>query len=70
MIATAAQLRPGASSGDVEVVTALSVLQGLARRILFLEAEAAGHERAIRTIVRSWRPDRVPSTRARPDWSG
>jgi transposase len=57
MITTAARLRPGASSGDVEVVTALTVLQDLARRIRFLEAEALGHERDIRAIVRSWRPD-------------
>jgi transposase len=57
MIATAARLRPSASGGDVEVVTALSVLHDLARRIGFLEAEALGHEQAIRALVRSWRPD-------------
>jgi transposase len=57
VIATAARLRPGASSADVETVTALTVLHELARRIQFLEAEALGHERAIRAIVRSWRPD-------------
>src|SRR4051794_14765966 len=53
MIATAARLRPGASSGDIEVVTALTVLHALARRIRFLEAEALDHEKAIRAIVRS-----------------
>lgn len=57
MITTAARMRPGASSGDVEVLTALTVLHDLARRIRFLEAEALDHEKAIRTIVRSWRPD-------------
>jgi transposase len=57
MIATAARLRPTAASGDVEVATALTVLRDLARRIRFLEAEATGHVQAIRTIVRSWRPD-------------
>src|ERR687894_87569 len=44
MITTAARLRPGANSGDIEVVTALTVLRDLARRIRLLEAEAAGHE--------------------------
>jgi transposase len=57
MITTAAALRPTVSNGDVEVITALTVLRDLARRIQFLEAEAVGHEKAIRTIVRSWRPD-------------
>ncbi|MGY1683305.1 hypothetical protein [Geodermatophilus sp. SYSU D01176] len=53
MIATAARLRPATGNGDVDVVTALTVLRALARRIRALETEAAGHERAIRTIVRS-----------------
>jgi transposase len=57
MITTAAKLRPGASTGDIEVLTALAVLHDLARRIRFLEAEALGHEKTIRAIVRSWRPD-------------
>lgn len=56
-IITAAQLRPGASKADIESLTALTVLHDLARRIRFLEAEASGHEKAIRAIVRSWRPD-------------
>jgi transposase len=62
MITTAARLRPGASSGDVETVTALTVLHDLARRIRFLEAEALDHEKAIRAIVRSWRPDLLELT--------
>jgi hypothetical protein len=35
MVTTAAGLRPGASSGDIEVLTALTVLRDLARRIRF-----------------------------------
>ena len=66
MITTAARLRPGASSGDVEVVTALTVLHDLAGRIRFLEAEALGHEQAIRAIVRSWRPDLLDLTGVGP----
>ena len=66
MITTAAQLRPGATSGDVELTTALTVLRDLARRIRFLEAEALAHERAIRAIVRSWRPDLLELTGVGP----
>jgi transposase len=62
MIATAARLRPASSHGDVEEITALTVLRDLARRIHALEAEAAGHEQAIRAIVRSWRPDLLELT--------
>jgi len=66
MITTAARLRPGASSGDIEHLTALTVLHDLARRIRFLEAEALDHEKAIRTIVRSWRPDLLDLTGVGP----
>jgi len=66
MITTAAGLRPGASSGDVEVITALTVLRELARRIRFLETEALDHEKAIRTIVGSWRPDLLELTGVGP----
>ena len=66
MIATAARLRPAASSGDVEITAALTVLRDLARRIRFLETEALGHEQAIRTIVRSWRPDLLNLTGVGP----
>jgi hypothetical protein len=66
MITTAAGLRPGASSGDIEAITALTVLHDLARRIRFLEAEALGHEKAIRAIVRSWRPDLLDLTGVGP----
>jgi transposase len=66
MITTAAKLRPGASSGDIEVLTALTVLHDLARRIRFLEAEALDHEKAIRAIVRFWRPDLLDLTGVGP----
>jgi transposase len=65
-ITTAARLRPGASSGDIETVTALTVLHELGRRIRFLEAEALDHEKAIRTLVRSWRPDLLELTGVGP----
>jgi transposase len=66
MITTAVALRPGASRGDVEILTALTVLHDLARRIRFLEAEALTHEQAIRAIVRSWRPDLLELTGVGP----
>ncbi|MCZ2850832.1 transposase [Modestobacter sp. VKM Ac-2978] len=66
MITTAARLRPGASTDDIEVITALTVLHDLADRIRFLEAEALGHEKAIRTIVRSWRSDLLELTGVGP----
>jgi transposase len=66
MIGTAASLRPAARSGDLEVITALTVLRELARRVRFLESEAAGHETQIRAIVRSWRPDLLQLTGVGP----
>jgi transposase len=60
MISTAARLRPHTAAQDVHVFTAMTALKTLARRIQTLEAEAADHEKAIRTIVRSWRPDLLP----------
>ncbi|MGY5882624.1 IS110 family RNA-guided transposase [Modestobacter lacusdianchii] len=66
MITTATRLRPGASNGDIEVITALTVLHDLAGRIRFLEAEALDHEKAIRAIVRSWRPDLLELTGVGP----
>ncbi|MCM0679222.1 IS110 family transposase [Micromonospora phytophila] len=65
MLATATRLRPTANA-DVEVFTCLAVLRDLARRVRFLEAEAAGHEKAIRAIVRSWRPDLLHLTGVGP----
>jgi transposase len=66
MITTAAGLRPTQADGDIEVITALTVLRDLARRIRFLETEAAGHEADIRTLVRSWRPDLLELTGVGP----
>jgi transposase len=65
MLTTAARLRPG-GHGDLEVTTALTVLRDLARRSPSLEAEAAEHETAIRSIVRSWRPNFLQLTGAGP----
>jgi transposase len=66
MLTTAARLRPTTTSGDVEGTTALTVLRDLARRVRFLELEAAEHETAIRAIVRSWRPDLLALTGVGP----
>jgi transposase len=57
MIDIASRVRPGAAAVDVETFTALSTLRTLARRVRALETEATDHEKAIRAIVRSWRPD-------------
>jgi transposase len=65
MVDIAGRTRPGAAAGGaagVEVFTVLSTLRSLARRIRALETEAAEHERAIRQIVRSWRPDLLEAT--------
>jgi transposase len=67
MLVTATRLRPAsAAAGDVEVFTSLTVLRELARRVRFLEAEAAAHEKAIRAIVRAWRPDLLALTGVGP----
>jgi hypothetical protein len=66
MVATASRLRPTAGNADVAVTTALAVLRDLARRVRYLEAEAAEHEAAIRVIVRSWRPDLLTLTGVGP----
>jgi transposase len=55
-ITTALRLRASTTT-DTEYDTAVAVLRALARRIRDLEAEAAEHATAIRTLVRSWRPD-------------
>jgi transposase len=56
MLKTAASLRIH-PSWDVETTTTVTVLRSLARRARRLAVEATEHEKAIRTIVRSWRPD-------------
>lgn len=57
MIDIASRVRPGAATADVETFTVLATLRALARRIRALETEATEHERAMRAIVREWRPD-------------
>ncbi|WP_433786703.1 IS110 family transposase [Actinomycetospora sp. CA-101289] len=57
MLATALRLRPAHTASQVEVFTALSTLKAIAGRVRALEQEAAQHERAIRAVVTSWRPD-------------
>jgi transposase len=59
LINKAAALRPTAAwaNVDVETATIVACLQTWARRIQALTTEAEIHERAIRTLVRSWRPD-------------
>jgi transposase len=56
MLATAARIRVQAS-WDVETTTTVLALRSLARRFRALTVEAAEHEKAIRAIVQSWRPD-------------
>ena len=56
MLKTAAALRVHAS-WDLETTTTVRVLRSLARRARALAEEAAEHEKALKAIVRSWRPD-------------
>jgi transposase len=56
MLKSAVQLRVH-PSWDLETTTTVTTLRSLARRVQALYAEAAEHEKAIRAIVRSWRPD-------------
>jgi len=64
LVAKAEELRPGAAwaSTDVETATTVACLRTWARRIQDLNAEAAEHEREIRALVRSWRPDLLEET--------
>lgn len=65
MIAAAARLRTH-RSWDLEHTTTAVSLRSLARRIRALHAEAAEHEKAIKTIVRSWRPELLDQTGVGP----
>ena len=56
MLKTAAALRLHPSF-DTETRTTVGALRALARRAQALAAESTLHEKAILTIVRSWRPD-------------
>jgi len=44
----------------------MSALKAVARRVQFLEDEATEHEKAIKTIVLSWRPDLLTLTGVGP----
>src|SRR3954463_6251093 len=66
MITTALRLRPTTTSGDIEQITPLTLLRDRARRIQFLEAEAAEHQTAIGIVVRSWRPNLLTLTGVGP----
>jgi transposase len=66
MLAAALRLRPAHYAVDVHVFTAMSALKAIARRVRFLEDEAAEHEKAIRGIVVSWRPDLLTLTGVGP----
>jgi transposase len=59
LVAKASSLRPSAAwaTADVETATTVACLRTWARRIQALTAEAEDHEREIRTLVRSWRPE-------------
>ncbi|MEJ2866115.1 IS110 family transposase, partial [Actinomycetospora flava] len=66
IIATALKQRPAHYAADVHVFTALTTLKAIARRVRTLEDEAAEHEKAIRAIVASWRPDLLAVTGVGP----
>lgn len=64
LVTKAASLRPTAAwaSVDVETATTVTCLRIWARRIQDLSAEAEAHEREIRALVCSWRPDLLEQT--------
>lgn len=66
MLATALRLRPAHHAVQVHVFTAMTTLKAIARRVRVLEDEAAEHEKAIRAIVTSWRPDLLTLTGVGP----
>ncbi|MEJ5947051.1 IS110 family transposase [Pseudokineococcus basanitobsidens] len=57
MVTTATRLRPHTAAGDVEAHAVLDVLRDMARRVVFLREQADDHEKAIKALVSSWRPD-------------
>lgn len=56
----------GPKNPDVEIATAVTVMRGLAKRVLALKAEAADHDRALRELVSDWRPDLLELTGVGP----
>lgn len=55
-VAKATRLRPS-PSWDLETRSYAEVLRDLARRVTAMRMEADAHETAIRSIVKTWRPD-------------
>ncbi|ALL79538.1 transposase (plasmid) [Pseudonocardia sp. EC080610-09] len=66
MLGAALGLRPAHYASQVQVFTAMTALKAIARRVRVLEDEAAEHEKAIRAIVISWRPDLLTLTGVGP----
>jgi len=56
LVAACARLRLPARA-DTHTTAVITTLRALAQRVQLLAAEAREHERAILTIVRTWRPD-------------
>jgi transposase len=56
LVSTCARLRQRTDT-DPETAATVASLRALARRIQLLNAEIADHNRAITTLVRTWRPD-------------
>jgi transposase len=59
LITAAATLRTDAAwaNTDIETATTVACLKTLARRIRHLTEEATAHERALKTLVQTWRAD-------------
>jgi transposase len=66
VLGTALKLRPAHHVAEVHVHTAMTTLKAIARRVRGLEDEAAEHEKAIKKIVSSWRPDLLALTGVGP----
>jgi transposase len=66
MLSSALRLRPAHYAAQVQVFTAMTALKAIARRVRALEQEAREHEKAIRAIVSSWRPDLLALTGVGP----
>jgi transposase len=68
LIARAARLRPEAAwaTTDVETRTIVRAIRRWAQRINDLTTEAAEHEREIKALVKTWRPDLLTRTGVGP----
>ena len=65
LIATCTRLRSHATH-DTTTAHTIAVLRTLARRVQALSTEAADHERAIKALIRAWRPDMLEPTGVGP----